>query len=177
MTAPAIALREITTNVRRTAILAWILLGFIVMCGVMAFALHPRTIKPELPGGWAVTDNPFAAWINALLTASLVLIYLGSVVLFQQRFGRVTGQHSTLAIVLSTLRMAALFNPLRRRTQRLIEHGFYRRRYNAERVLERSAVASRNEVNLGALEVVLAAVVRETMLPASISICINRSRE
>ena len=136
MTAPAVASTEITTNVRRTAILAWILLGFTVMCGVMAFALHPLTFNTELPGGWAVTDNPFAAWINALLTASLVLIYLGSVVLFQQLFGRVIGQQSTLAIVLSTPLMAALFSPLRRRSQRLIEHRFYRRRYNAERVLD-----------------------------------------
>jgi hypothetical protein len=115
--------------------------------------------------------------IYALVTATLVLIYLGSVVLLQQLFGRVTGQQSTLAIVLSTLLIAALFNPLRRRTQRLIEHRFYRRRYNAERVLERFAAASRNEVDLGALEVELAAVVRETMLPTSVSIWINRPRE
>ncbi len=115
--------------------------------------------------------------IYALLTATLVLIYLGSVVLLQQLFGRVTGQQSTLAIVLSTLLIATLFNPLRRRTQRLIERRFYRRRYNAERVLERFAEASRNEVDLGALEIELAAVVRETMLPASVSIWINGSQE
>jgi hypothetical protein len=115
--------------------------------------------------------------VYALLTATLVLIYLGSVVVLQQLFGRITGQQSTLAIVLSTLLLATLFNPLRRRTQRLIERRFYRRRYNAERVLERFAAASRNEVDLGALEVELAAVVRETMLPASVSIWINRSRE
>ena len=72
MTAPAIVSTEITTNVRRAAILAWIMLGFTVMCGVMAFALYPLTINTELPGGWAVTDNPFAAWINALQSTLIV---------------------------------------------------------------------------------------------------------
>jgi hypothetical protein len=115
--------------------------------------------------------------VYALLTATLLLIYFGNVVLLQRLFGLVTGQKSTLAIVLSTLLIAALFNPLRRRMQRLIERRFYRRRYNAERVLERFAATSRNEVDLDSLKTELRAVVRETMLPVSVSVWINSSRE
>ena len=61
--------------------------------------------------------------------------------------------------------------------QRLIDRRFYRRRYNAERVLERFACGLRKEVDLGALEVELPTVVRETMLPASVSIWFNRPQE
>ena len=79
--------------------------------------------------------------VYSLLTGMLLLIYFGSVILLQRIFGLVTGQQSTLAVVLSTLLIASLFNPLRRRLQRLIERRFYRRRYNAQQVLARFSEA------------------------------------
>ncbi len=111
------------------------------------------------------------------LTALLVLLFFLSVTMLQSIFLRLTGQDSQAAIVLSTLLITATFNPLRRRLQRLIDRRFYRRRYNAQLVLERFALAARNEVDLGALEVELTTVVRETMLPASVSIWFNRPQE
>ena len=115
--------------------------------------------------------------VYGTLTAVLLLLFLASITLLQALFIRVTGQDSQAAIVLSTLLITVLFNPLRDRLQRQIDRRFYRRRYNAQRVLERFALAARNEVDLGSLEIELASVVRETMLPASVSIWINGSQE
>jgi hypothetical protein len=111
------------------------------------------------------------------LTALLVLLFVASVTMLQTLFLRLAGQDSQAAVVLSTLLITATFNPLRRRLQRLIDRRFYRRRYNAQRVLEQFALAARKEVDLGALEVYLTTVVRETMLPESVSIWFNRPQE
>jgi hypothetical protein len=71
--------------------------------------------------------------VYGVLTTTLVALYLGSVVVLQRVFVTLTGEQSTLAVVASTLRIAALFNPLRRRIQSFIDRRFYRSKYDARR--------------------------------------------
>jgi hypothetical protein len=106
------------------------------------------------------------------LTAMLVGVYLGSVVSMQYAFHALTSQpeQPQLAIVVSTLVIAALFNPLRRRIQGFIDRRFYRRKYNARKTLEAFSARLRDETDLGALSDDLVRVVRETMQPAHVSL-------
>jgi hypothetical protein len=105
------------------------------------------------------------------LTATLVALYFGVIVMLQRVFVIVTGEQSTLAIVASTLLIAALFNPLRRRIQSFIDRRFYRRKYDARKTLEAFSVKLRDETDLNALSDDLVGVVRETMQPAYVSLC------
>jgi hypothetical protein len=104
------------------------------------------------------------------LTAMLALIYVGSVVGMQAIFRNLTGQESTLAIVATTLLIAALFNPLRHRIQSFIDRRFYRRKYDARKTLETFSAKLRDETDLEALNNELVGVVRETMQPAHVSL-------
>jgi hypothetical protein len=108
--------------------------------------------------------------VYGVLTASLVLFYLGSVILLQALFRALTGQESQLAVVASTLAIAALFNPLKRRIQSFIDRRFYRRKYDARKTLEAFSAKLRNETDLDTLSDDLTGVVRETMQPAHISL-------
>jgi hypothetical protein len=104
------------------------------------------------------------------LSAMLVAIYFGGIVVLQRVFVLLTGQQSTLAVVASTLLIAALFTPLRRRIQSFIDRSFYRRKYDAAKTLEGFSTKLRNETDLDALSDDLVGVVRETMQPASVSL-------
>ncbi|MDX1614775.1 MAG: hypothetical protein R3300_10735 [Candidatus Promineifilaceae bacterium] len=100
-----------------------------------------------------------------LLTTLLIALYFGSVIVIQQAIRALTGQESPLAIVLSTLIIAALFNPLRNRVQETIDRRFFRRRYDAAQALARFNMAARDEVDLDELTAALMSVVDETMQP------------
>jgi hypothetical protein len=106
------------------------------------------------------------------LTAMLALVYFGGVATTQAIFRALTGQEEQpqLAVVVSTLVIAALFNPLRRRIQSFIDRRFYRRKYDAAKTLEAFSAKLRDETNLDALSDDLVGVVRETMQPAHVSV-------
>jgi hypothetical protein len=104
------------------------------------------------------------------LTAALVALYFGGIVVSQRLFVLLTGEKSTLAVVASTLLIAALFTPLRRRIQSFIDKRFYRRKYDARKTLEAFSAKLRNETDLNALSGDLVGVVRETMQPAHVSL-------
>jgi hypothetical protein len=96
---------------------------------------------------------------------SLASVYAGSVMVLQYVFHALTGQESQLAIVASTLVIAALFNPLRRRVQAFIDRRFYRSKYDAAKTLAAFNARLRNETDLDTLNEDLVGVVRETMQP------------
>jgi hypothetical protein len=104
------------------------------------------------------------------LTTVLVALYFGGIVLLQRLFVALTSEQSTLAVVASTLLIAALFNPLRRRIQSFIDRRFYRSKYDARKTLEDFSQQLRNETDLKALRGDLVGVVRETMQPAHVSL-------
>jgi hypothetical protein len=106
------------------------------------------------------------------LTVLLALVYFGGVATTQALFRALTGQarQPQLAIVVSTLVIAALFNPLRRRIQSFIDRRFYRGKYDARKTLEAFSAKLRDETDLGALSDDLVGVVRETMQPAHVSL-------
>ena len=108
--------------------------------------------------------------VYGVLTVTLVACYFGGIVLSQRLFVALTGEQSTLAVVVSTLVIAALFAPLRRRLQGFVDRRFYRRKYDARKTLETFSARLREETDLAVLREDLAGVVRETMQPAHVSL-------
>jgi hypothetical protein len=104
------------------------------------------------------------------LTVTLVVLYFGGIVVLQRIFVVLTGERSTLAVVASTLLIAALFTPLRKRLQSFIDRRFYRRKYDARKTLEAFSTTLRDETNLDALNDHLVGVIRETMQPSHVSL-------
>jgi hypothetical protein len=112
--------------------------------------------------------------IYSTLSVALAVSYFVSIVVLQQVFRGITGQDSDAAIIISTLAIAALFNPLRHRVHDAIDHRFYRRKYDAQQVLERFGATARDEVELEKLTGELLNVVNETMQPASVSLWLKK---
>ena len=110
------------------------------------------------------------ALVYGSLTAMLALVYFGGVVGLQAVMRGLTGQESTLAVVASTLAIAALFNPLRRSLQGLVDRRFYRRKYDAAKTLAAFNSRLREETELETLSGDVVGVVRETMEPTHVSL-------
>ena len=178
----------------------WVVGGIVVALGSLLIAVQLNVILPPelydlgrllaqpiltaglmaIPISFAVAILRYRLWdidlivrrtlVYGALTAMLAFVYFGSVVLLQNLFNALSGQGSQAAIVLSTLAIAALFAPLRRRIQQFIDLRFYRRRYNAQKTLERFARTTRDEVELESLAQALLGAVSESLQPASVAL-------
>ena len=106
----------------------------------------------------------------SLLTGLLALTYFGIIIVLQSLFSSISHQQSEIAIVISTLAIAALFNPLRHRVQDFIDRRFYRKKYNAEQALAKFAATARDEVDMDKLTAALIGLVQETVQPEKVSL-------
>jgi len=112
--------------------------------------------------------------VYGTLTGILALLYVGSILLLQYLLRGVIQQNNDVAIVISTLVIAALFRPLQRRIQRIIDRRFYRRKYDAARTVAAFSAVVRSEVDLNQLSEQLIAVVQETMQPKFVSLWLRK---
>jgi len=119
---------------------------------------------------WDIDNLINRTLVYGVLTASLAAFYFGSVLLLEALLRPIVGENNDLAIVISTLLIAALFLPFRRTIQTVIDRRFYRRKYDAARTLEAFSATLRDEVDLDSLTNRLLEVVEETMQPASVSL-------
>jgi hypothetical protein len=108
--------------------------------------------------------------VYSILTALLALTYFGLVTLSQSLTQQMMGEQSPLVVVVSTLVIAALFNPLRRRVQAFVDRRFYRQKYDAQRTLDAFAATLRDEVDLDRMTGELVAVVEKTIQPEQIGL-------
>jgi hypothetical protein len=148
--------------------------GAITTVIYLAMLLIPLSIAAAILRSrlWAIDIIINRTLVYGTLTGMLALIYVVSVILLQQAFRTVTGPRSNLAIVISTLAIATLFNPLRRRIQDRVDLRFYRRKYDATQTLTAFSATLRDgaHADLDTLTADLLAVVQETMQPAHVSL-------
>jgi hypothetical protein len=135
----------------------------------------PRTIRKTRSAGSSAYDIDLIinrTLVYSTLTATLAAVYFGLVIGLQSLLHVITGQvsQSPLAIVVSTLAIYVLFQPLRHRIQRIIDRRFYRSKYDAARVIANFSATLRGEIDLNQLSEHLIAVVQETMQPAHVSL-------
>ena len=104
----------------------------------------------------------------SIVSAVLALVYFGTIILLQNLVGRATSEQSPIIIVLSTLLIAAMFNPLRRRVQTAVDRRFFRQKYDAQQVLAQFVQTARDETDMEALTAELTHVIQETMQPKTL---------
>ena len=129
---------------------------------------------------WDIDNLINRALVYGILTFLLALVYFGLIFALQYLLRGIFSQTNDVVIVISTLMIAALFQPLRKRIQKIIDLRFYRRRYDAVKTLEAFSATLRNEVDLDQLSEHLVAVVQETMQPTHVSLWLrthNRREE
>jgi hypothetical protein len=140
----------------------WLLIWTILLLSVSVPVLRYRL--------WDIDVIINRALVYGMLTILLALLYVGLVIGLQALLRGIISQDSSVAIVISTLAIAAFFQPLRHRLQQLIDRRFYRRKYDAAKTLETFSATLRNEVDLEKLREELLAVVTETMQPSHVSL-------
>jgi hypothetical protein len=141
--------------------------------GLMAVTLLFAMLRYRL---WAVDVVIRRTLLYSLLTALLAGIYFGAVVILQTLFSGLSG-NSSVAIIGSTLLIATLFQPLRRRLQAAIDRRFYRRKYDAAQALAGFAASARDDVDLNGLTTGLLAVVDDTMQPTTSGVWLRQAIE
>jgi hypothetical protein len=144
------------------------------------FALATSWFSMVLPASLTVAILRYRLWEidliirrtlqYSVLTAVLVIVYFFSVLILQSVIMAVGGQSSTLVTVLSTLLIAALFNPLRRRIQQTIDRRFYRQKYNAEKAMAKFSEIARNETDPNRLTSRLVQVIGDVLQPEEIAV-------
>jgi hypothetical protein len=152
---------------------------FVIMDALIVFALIPiaagiAILRYHLYDIDVIINR---ALVYSTLTVTLALVYVGTVVGLQATLRALSGQESTLAVVTSTLAIAALFNPLRRRVQAFVDRRFYRRKYDAAKTLAAFNARLREETDLGTLSDDLVGVVGGTMRPAHVSFWLRPDAE
>jgi len=123
---------------------------------------------------WEIDRLISRTLVYGMLTVALALVYAGLIIGLQALLGAIIKQNNEAAIVISTLAVAALVQPLRNRLQRLIDRRFYRRKYDAAKTLEAFSATLRNEVDLDQLREELVTVVQETMQAAPVSLWLRK---
>jgi len=159
---------------------AWLTTGSVLWLNLLTIAALLSFVTIPIAVGFAVLKYRLfeidllinRTLVYGSLTAMLALVYLAGVATTQAIFRSLTGQERQpqLAVVISTLVIAALFNPLRRRIQSFIDRRFYRKKYDARKTLEVFTAKLRDETDLELLHAELIGVVKETMQPSHISL-------
>jgi hypothetical protein len=126
---------------------------------------------------WDIDTIINKALVYSLLTGILAVIYLGLIFALQFLLRGIINQNNDVAIVVSTLIIAALFHPLRRRIQRIIDRRFYRSKYDAAKIIANFSSTLRDEVDLATLSEHLVSVVRESMQPAHVSLWLRKPEQ
>ena len=144
-----------------------VFLNFPFVFAIVSMALVVSILRYRL---WDIDVIINRTLVYGSLTLALGVAYIAAVLLLQTAFRAVTDQSGSVAIVVSTLAIAALFQPMRRRIQALINQRFYRRNYDDARALAAFSATARDDVDLKRLSEALEGVVEETMEPAHVSL-------